>query len=180
MKVKLITNLKSRVLLVDGIESEAKHIRLIKFNEHFQINYDLPKQDNYNVGGGFRLNFDDFGGRKHYPANLTYIGRLKDLTDSDCEGLVSEIFGMFENYSSSGKKGTYRNQYFSAKESFLSAIEAEGVLFSNDLKKPEHYDLWAKYGSFSHKGESIVKECKEYFEADQNVFSPDTLIFVEL
>lgn len=35
------------------------------------------------------------------------------------------------------------------------------------LVKPEHYDLWLKYGSFTQYGESIVSKCQEYFEADK-------------
>jgi len=33
------------------------------------------------------------------------------------------------------------------------------------LEKPEHYDLFCKYGSFTQFGESIVPKCKEYQEA---------------
>lgn len=37
------------------------------------------------------------------------------------------------------------------------------------LEEPEHYKKWHKWGSFSEHGESIVTECKKYFESKKRV-----------
>lgn len=39
----------------------------------------------------------------------------------------------------------------------------------NVLEEPEHYKKWHKWGSFSEHGESIVTECKKYFESKKRV-----------
>lgn len=155
MKARILNSLKSRVLLLDG---------KIFDHEVFKHGIHLSDEDH-------KTDFID--------GNWNLLGKLKDLTDKDCEGLV-------ESWESIAKDGTmvYENYKDSipkkrnAKESFLSALEAEGLhLNGNPNGKKPHL------GMFIEQKSNCVQDCdkaiKKWQEAEQNVFSPETLIFVE-
>lgn len=160
MKTKLITTLKSRVLLVDSYESV---------------------DDVY-----YHLSDNPLLKYKH-------IGKLKDLTDSDCEGLVEVGEDGFECFDYvTNKLGVFG---FTPTESFMSALSSENVLFENTEINPiefdkSHSDSGIKNGydkyRYNQKRLYLVdlptksKQIKIWQAAEQNVFSPETLIFVEL
>lgn len=122
MKTKLIKNLKSRVLLVEVPENAFR----------MTITDQLKVAD----GKGSRLTvmyltrakksnetIDDYYNEclvKHQElGKWQLLSTLKDLKDSDCEGLVSD----YDRFN-----GT---DYNSPKESFLSALESEKFKYSD-------------------------------------------------
>ena len=48
-----------------------------------------------------------------------------------------------------GKKGMFANK-------IEKAIQDEGMFVVNPYKKPDNYELWEKYGSFTQYGESLT------------------------
>lgn len=149
MKTKLISSLKSIVLLVDGLPENSCNIKDTLANG---VYYQLPD--------GI---FDSWHIPEEIKGNWNLLGKLKDLTDKDCEGLVKQSIhtNLFAHYVKGIEVNTYC--YKSAKESFLSALEAEGVLFENPYKQ--------QFDKYFH--------IKHFEKAEQNVFSPETIIFVE-
>jgi|GEM_PF-5980336 len=77
--------------------------------------------------------------------NLQFLGKLSDLTEQQFEGLVRKVnlFGSdhYVGYDHCG----YRQ---SARESFISAIEAEGYVMQGDMKTPVG-------GMVLHEGKTI-------------------------
>lgn len=45
------------------------------------------------------------------------------------------------------------------------------------IEKPEDYDMFKKYGSYTAKGEKIVPECRAFLEAETVVYTPDWMEF---
>lgn len=139
MKVRKIESLKKNVLLVDGLPDG-------KLDMDFLHEVLFPK-------GNWKL-----------------LGKLKDLTEGQVEPLVkmtwisdNPAFCKFKNYVNNG-----HGSKSTAKESFLSALEAEGVLL-----KPPHCVC-----------QSLLPKCDNHFcenckENKQNVFSVETLVFIE-
>lgn len=138
MKLKQINILKKKVLLVD----DCKEMQGVKEVSDKIISQAYPKH---------LLNIP--------PGNWKQLSTLNDLTEEQAAELVEEypsVRPIFRNYFSDGH---FRN----STESFLSALEKEGVLFENPRDWPHD------------KQSRAVHEA-----AEANVFSENTLIFIEL
>ena len=64
-------------------------------------------------------------------------------------------------------------------ESFISAVESKGFYWlENPIGKPINYDLWAKYGDYTHYGKVLTEKCLKWKEAEEKTFR-NPLIFVK-
>ena len=83
-----------------------------------------------------------------------------------------EIFPDFKNKGwLFGKPNRYR--------SFISAVESKGFYWlENHIGKPINYDLWAKYGDYTHYGKVLTEKCLKWKEAEEKTFK-NPLIFVK-
>lgn len=151
MKVRKIESLKKNVYLIDGYDDE---------HDAYYYMSDCPILKRYRC-----------------------LGKLKDLTEEQFESLVDSWESVakdgtmvYENYKDSIPKK--RN----SKESFLSALEASGLhLHGNPHKDNE--PNWTDEYEIENGTEIFGVEMDEwrvnFKEAEQNVFSVETLVFVE-
>ena len=93
-----------------------------------------------------------------------------------------EQFG-YKNYLSS----TNDNLVFdlsSKRESFRTriqkAIQGAGMLLLNPYKKPDNYELWQKYGSFTQYGESLSIHSQRWKESESKVVKGNLLLIEKI
>lgn len=159
MKVRKIESLKKNVLIVDGRE----------------FDYEIFKSGIFLKDENGQFNFTE--------GKWKLLGKLKDLTESDFEPLVKSLPAIFnpelkdyKNYTLKNKLASMHYNLESAKESFLSALESEGLhLHGNPLWNKPRYD----YQAPSEYPHDYYAHLEKWQEAEQNVFSENTLIFVE-
>ena len=102
-----------------------------------------------------------------------YICKGSELTEEISRELVeNKTRHKFEN-----KVLTFYNS--ENLESFISAVESKGFHWlENPIGKPINYDLWAKYGDYTHYGKVLTEKCLKWKEAEEKTFK-NPLIFVK-
>ena len=173
IKVKLIKCLKKKVLLVDNLPHTFK---VAVVGEHVVL---AQNDSDYKSKKRKILRGDNKGFyRIEEPGAWEYLFTLKHITEDQCEGLV-EIYEEL-SYWEDAYDVMYKNYnditaLSSPKESFLSALESEGVLFKNSLGYPTD----TEYEGKEWRDEVIKQDIEAYNQVEQRVFSPNTLIFIE-
>lgn len=119
--------------------------------------------------------------------SYTLLGKPDEISEENATELVESKFidfwypNEFDGYGFDKFKN-YKTGEFSevdAKESLLSLIETE-IYWENPFKKPDNYNLWAKYGDYTQYGVGLTTESLKWHEAEQKTFDRKrTLIFVK-
>jgi len=60
------------------------------------------------------------------------------------------------------------------------AIQDEGMFVVNPYKKPDNYELWEKYGSFTQYGESLTIHSLQWQSAESKIVKGKILIIEKL
>ena len=93
------------------------------------------------------------------------------------EGIASELVENKTKHKFENKVLTFYN--CKNLESFISAVESKGFYWlENPIGKPINYDLWAKYGDYTHYGKVLTEKCLKWKEAEEKTFK-NPLIFVK-
>lgn len=94
------------------------------------------------------------------------LGRvlLKHITEEQAGEIVDYTnfigFAVYEDYQDCNKV------LYTAIESLQSLIKSNGWYLENPYKKPEHYDLWSKYGDFTQYGKSLTESVERWQQAE--------------
>ena len=113
--------------------------------------------------------------------NYKFLCKGSDLTEEIASDLVEE------HYMNGIRSYEIYNDYRyndsrwldNAKDSFISAVESKGFYWlENPIGKPINYDLWAKYGDYTHYGKVLTEKCLKWKEAEEKTFK-NHLIFVK-
>lgn len=153
MKTKIISTLKNELLIVEiPKESTFREIfGLIGADENNSPNYHLTV-----------YKFSDY----------TLLGTPDEIKEEDVKDLVEKVFGIGYKFGNT--------THGKALDSFHSALESEIFWGVNPFKKPENYNLWAKYGDFTQYGVGLTTESLKWKEAQEKTFDKKrTLIFVK-
>lgn len=162
MKLKQITILKKPVLLVDGLPAGAK----FQITEEGILLYEVDgvKDVLHNA-----------------PPIKEFVGKLGGITIDQAVELVEKVLvsGWF-SYNTNGEylKPMKSQMLFSSpKKAFDSALKEEGVFLSNPYGlRPTGKGVRIENGVGQLQFE---KELKQWQAAESNVFSQDTLIFIQ-
>lgn len=154
MKLKQITILRKPVLLVDGLPDSAK----FQITEEGILIYEVEgvKEVLHNA-----------------PPIKEFVGKIGELTEDNVLELVERVdpWAALKWYKDYYHEDNYLNPVFS----FMSALKSEGVLFENPLQPaPPTTDI-----SFYDNPGDYYKAFAKWQAAESNVFSQDTLIFIQ-
>ena len=154
MKQQIIEGLKKKLLLVELPEG-ATDIEISVLGDimyRHKLGLDILWQSN---GSGVK--------------NL--VGKLTDITEEQFSEWVKECDELtFEGHAFEDYNGT--SICDTAKESFFSKLEAEGIVFENPIKKP---------GATDHKGmKDLNEKLDKYYEAEKKVWNRNNTYVFEI
>ncbi|MFD2922022.1 hypothetical protein ACFS6H_20040 [Terrimonas rubra] len=152
MKLKQITILKKPVLLVDGLPAGAKfHIT----EEGILI---------YEVDGVKEV-------LQNAPPIREFVEKIGELTEDNVLELVERVdpWAALKWYRDYFHDDNFLNPVYS----FLSSLKSEGVLFKNPFGDQE--DIVVNAFDF----DKFHEDMNQWQAAESNVFSKDTLIFIQ-
>lgn len=128
------------------------------------------------------------------PKPIKLICKGSELTEEIARDLVNPLWDYYKNYleSDSSDVGNYKRLIKqTALESFISAIEAQGYYWGENLIEKPTMEKYGWYSANSQEEESgwmyeegeekYYEALKEYEEAESRIFNPEkTLIFETL
>lgn len=164
MKTKKIECLEKKVLLVDLGNANRRFAGIVSDSLFYY---------------GEQMNEDDYPISVPMPdGTWHYLSRLSEVTEEQCKEMVKRMpFDFSDRYLDYGKHIYSPSHFATAKQSFLSALEAEGVMLENVLGEQPTYFTLPNSDLHSVTWEDLMIEWRQ---AEANVFNPLTaLIFIE-
>ena len=129
---------------------------------------ELPRLSNYTLTSR-GLFVEDLETKKNhvFKGSYTLLGKPDEIKEEDAEKL-------FYNPIDSTNLTHYANL-----RNLFSLLESE-IYWENPYKKPDNYNLWAKYGDFTQYGVGLTTESLKWNKAQEKTFNRNrTLIFVK-
>ena len=102
------------------------------------------------------------------------------------KGVFIEDTYLYRDYLSSNENmcfvglPEYECRVKSFKSKIQKAIQDEGMFVVNPYKKPDNYELWEKYGSFTQYGESLTIHSLQWQSAESKIVKGKILIIEKL
>ena len=147
-------------------------VEVDKSFNHFKI---------YNDEIGFIFIENNIPRKELIKGSYKFLCKGSDLTEEIASDLLEE------HYMNGIRSYEIYNDYRyndsrwldNALDSFISAVESKGFYWlKNLIEKPVNYDLWAKYGDYTHYGKVLTEKCLKWKEAEEKTFK-NPLIFVK-